>query len=161
MAPQESASKLTFIVYNQDRFSTIDVGKMTIGQRVREKRREKKMTLKLLAEATGLTLTYLSDVERDRTQPSLKTLGRVAEGFGVSTTDLIAGVDLLGNETEEALPPGLRELRDDPAWSGQINDDWLHTLVKLDYRGKRPQTKQDWRDIFLSLRRVIEPDEDK
>jgi Predicted transcriptional regulators len=134
---------------------------MTIGQRLREKRREKNMTLKQLAEATGLTVTYLSDVERDRTQPSLKTLGRVAEGFGVSTTDLMVGVDLLGGETDEALPPGLRELRDDPAWRDQLNDDWIRTLVRLDYRGKRPQTKQDWRDVFLSLRRVITPSEDR
>jgi transcriptional regulator with XRE-family HTH domain len=134
---------------------------MTIGQRLREKRREKTMTLKQLADAAGLTVTYLSDVERDRTKPSLKTLGRVAEGLGITTTDLIAGVDLLGAETDEALPPGLRELRDDPAWRDQLNDDWIRTLVRLDYRGKRPQTKQDWRDVFLSLRRVISPSEDR
>lgn len=133
---------------------------MTIGQRMREKRREKELTLKQLADLTGLSITYLSDVERERTQPSLKTLGVAAQGLGLSTTDLMAGVDALGEATEQALPTGLRELRDDPAWKDQLTEDWQKTLVKLDYRGKRPQTKQEWRDVFISLRHVLAPDED-
>jgi XRE family transcriptional regulator, regulator of sulfur utilization len=130
---------------------------MTIGQRIRENRRAKVMTLKQLADVTGLTVTYLSDVERDRTQPSLKTLGRVAQGLEITTTDLMSGVDALGDKTEDAIPMGLRELRDDEYWGGQLNDDWVKTLLKLDYRGKRPQTKQDWVELFISLRRVLNP----
>jgi transcriptional regulator with XRE-family HTH domain len=133
---------------------------MTIGQRMREKRREKELTLKQLADRTGLSVTYLSDVERDQTQPSLKTLGVVAQGLDLSTTDLMAGVDALGESTELALPAGLRELCDDPAWKEQLTEDWQKTLVKLDYRGKRPQTKQEWRDVFISLRHVLAPEED-
>lgn len=133
---------------------------MTIGQRMREKRREKGLTLKQLADQTGLSVTYLSDVERERTQPSLKTLGVAAHGLGLSTTDLMAGVDALGDITEQALPAGLSELCEDPAWKDQLSEDWRKTLVKLDYRGKRPQTKQEWRDVFISLRNVLAPEED-
>jgi len=128
---------------------------MTIGQRIREKRKERGLTLKQLAEATGLTVTYLSDVERGATQPSLKTLGRVATGLIISTTDLLSGVELLGDESDEALPEGLRELKDDPQWSEQLTGDWVKTLERLEYRGKRPESKEDWRDLFLSIRRIM------
>ena len=133
---------------------------MTIGQRMREKRREKGLTLKQLADMTGLSVTYLSDVERERTQPSLKTLGVVAQGLGLSTTDLMAGVEALGDATVLSLPAGLRELCEDLAWKDQLSEDWQKTLLKLDYRGQRPQTKQEWRDVFISLRSVLAPDED-
>jgi len=128
---------------------------MTVGQRIREIRREREMTLKDVAEATGLSLTYLSDVERGRTTPSLKTLARVAEGLAITTTDLMNGVDWLGEVTPDALPPGLRDLKDDPYWGGQLDEEWIRTLLRVDYRGKRPQSKQDWLEVYLPLRRVI------
>jgi transcriptional regulator with XRE-family HTH domain len=134
---------------------------MTIGQRIREKRNEagRKMTLKQLADVSELSVTYLSDVERGATRPSLKTLGRIAEAFGITTTDLMHGVDELGEATSEALPPGLRELRGDPEYAKLLDDDWVRTLVRVDYKGRRPQTKHDWLEMFLSLRRILaEPD---
>lgn len=130
---------------------------MTIGQRIRERRKEQGLTLKQLAEKTDLTVTYLSDVERDRTRPSLKTLGRVAEGLGIGTTDLMAGADDLGDKTDEALPVGLREAREDETWGKHIDDDWVRTLQRLDYRGRRPQSKEDWLEVFINLRRVLKP----
>lgn len=128
---------------------------MTVGQRVREKRSERKLTLKQMAEKTGLSLTYLSDVERDRTRPSVKTLMRIAEAFGITTTDLLHGVEALGDFTEEAIPEGLRELRDDPYWAKQIDEEWERTLLRVDYRGKRPRSKDEWIQVFVTLRGVL------
>lgn len=128
---------------------------MTIGQRLREIRREKGLTLKQLADSSGLTLTYLSDVERDQTRPSLKALLRIASALEVSMADLLSGVEEFGTATDEALPAGLRELKDDPTMADQLDDDWLQTLQRLNYRGKRPQTKEEWREIFMYLRRIL------
>jgi transcriptional regulator with XRE-family HTH domain len=128
---------------------------MTIGQRLREKRREKKLTLKQLAETTELSLTYLSDIERDRARPSMKTLARVAQGLEVSVTDLMRGVDEWGEATDQALPEGLKDLLDDEEWGPQLDEDWLRTLSRVDYRGQRPATKQEWLELYLSLRRLI------
>lgn len=133
---------------------------MTIGQRIREIRKQRDKTLKDIADATGLSLPYLSDVERDRTQPSLKTLQRIAEGLEVTTTDLMNGVDDLGVVTDGALPSGLRELKEDPRWAGMLNDDWIKTLQKVDYRGRRPETKGEWLALFTLLRTMVEPEEE-
>jgi len=134
---------------------------MTVGQRVREIRKQRGLTLKEVAEATGLSLTYLSDVERERTQPSLKTLQRIAGGLNVTTTDLMRGVANLGEETEEALPPGLREFIEDPYWKGQVNSEWIETLMRVDYRGKRPETMEGWRQLFLTLQGIIKEPKDQ
>ncbi len=128
---------------------------MTIGQRIREIRRERELTLKQLADKSGLTLTYLSDVERNQTRPSLKALLRIAGALEVSMADLLSGVEEFGTATDEALPAGLRELKDDPTIASQLDDDWLQTLQRLNYRGKRPQTKEEWQEIFMYLRRIL------
>lgn len=43
-------------------------------------------TLKQLAELTGLSLSYLSDIERGRTEPSIKTLDTIFTASGVTLT---------------------------------------------------------------------------
>jgi transcriptional regulator with XRE-family HTH domain len=129
---------------------------MTIGQRIRERRHEQGLTLKELAERTGLSLTYLSDVERDRTRPSMKTLVRISEKLGSTATDLMRSVEGLGELTEASLPAGLKDLINDPDWAPHVDEEWVRTLMRVDYRGKRPQTKQDWIHLFLTLQSVLD-----
>jgi len=45
-----------------------------IGQHLRDKRRQLDMTLDQVAEAVGLTKSFLSDIERDKTSPSVASL---------------------------------------------------------------------------------------
>jgi transcriptional regulator with XRE-family HTH domain len=108
-----------------------------------------------MATASGLSLTYLSDVERDRTRPSIKTLMRIAQVLGVTVGDLIEGVEDLGGVSDEALPAGLGELRADPEWRESVDEAWVRTLMRVDYRGQRPQTKEEWLELFLALRRIL------
>jgi transcriptional regulator with XRE-family HTH domain len=133
---------------------------MTIGQRIREVRRQREKTLKQLAEDTGLSLTYLSDVERGDTQPSLKSLQRIAEGLDLTTTDLMRGVDNLSGVRSDVLPPGLRELREDPRFADQLTGEWIETLLRVDYRGRRPESKREWQNLFMLMQSILDPDEE-
>lgn len=47
-------------------------------------RRHYHLTLKQLGERTGLSISFLSDLERGRTEASMKTLRRLARCYGVS-----------------------------------------------------------------------------
>lgn len=58
-------------------------GEHRIGSRVRERRQELHLTLQELARRTGLTASFLSLVERDRSQPSLDSLRRIADALQV------------------------------------------------------------------------------
>ena len=129
---------------------------MRLAERFRELRKERGWRLKDVAEATGLSIPYLSDLERDRTNPSLETLRTLAEAYGMSVHDLMAPVDFYGERTPAALPRGLAELLEDPVLGAEITPDWVETLSRIELRGKRPENKRDWYEIFLHLRRVLE-----
>ena len=45
-----------------------------LGEHVRNIRKKRGITLKELAEKTGLSIGYISQIERDLTDPSLSTL---------------------------------------------------------------------------------------
>ncbi|WP_456409579.1 helix-turn-helix domain-containing protein [Oceanithermus sp.] len=129
---------------------------MTLAERFRELRKERGWRLKDVAEATGLSIPYLSDLERDRTNPSLETLRTLAEAYGMTVHDLMAPVDFFGERTPAALPRGLAELLEDPVLGAEITPDWVETLARIELRGKRPENKRDWYEIYLHLRRVLE-----
>jgi transcriptional regulator with XRE-family HTH domain len=129
---------------------------MRLKDRVRELRTGQNLTLRNLAETTGLSVSYLSDVERGRTNPSLKTVDLLADALGVSVNGLLTGVEFVEKPSEEDLPPGLRDLVNDEEYEGKITSDWVELLNKIQMRGKRPQTKQDWLELYLHLRRVLE-----
>lgn len=62
---------------------------MDLGARIRALRTEKKLSQKQLAEKAGISNTYLSDIEIGRTNPSLKTLLKIAEALSVEAAQLL------------------------------------------------------------------------
>lgn len=75
---------------------------MTLGERIKALRKERGWTLSDLSLRINLTISYLSDLERDRTEPSLKVLVKIANTFDMTTVNFLLPVDL--GETLEALP---------------------------------------------------------
>lgn len=53
----------------------------SIGERMKELRTEEGLTLAELSEKTNLSISYLSQIERDKTMPSLPTLVTIAKIF--------------------------------------------------------------------------------
>jgi transcriptional regulator with XRE-family HTH domain len=128
---------------------------MLLGHRIRELRKSRGETLKNISESINLSVSYLSDIERGYTNPSLQTLEILAKHFGVSVADLLSGVEFAGTQTENALPPGLADLLKDQEIGVEIDDAWKELLLKIDLRGKRPQTKLQWLELYLYLKRIL------
>ncbi|MEW5952136.1 MAG: helix-turn-helix transcriptional regulator [Bacillota bacterium] len=55
---------------------------MSIGRKIRKLRQEQDLTLKELAARVGISLSYLSDIERNRSNPSVDTLQSIASALG-------------------------------------------------------------------------------
>jgi transcriptional regulator with XRE-family HTH domain len=66
-----------------------------IGTRIRDVRTMKGMPLRALAEATGLSMSMLSLVERGKTSPSIGTLIAICSALDVHMADLLAPVNLV------------------------------------------------------------------
>lgn len=128
---------------------------MKLEERIKELRTQHRLTLKDLSESTGLSVSYLSDIERGRTTPSLNTLEALSVAFDISVADLLSGVDFAGEKTIAALPVGLQELLQDEEFGDQIDEQWISLLNRIELRGKRPQTKVEWLELYLHLRRIL------
>ena len=55
-----------------------------IGPLVRRHRRHYRITLKEMAEKTGLSISFLSEIERGVAKPSMASLRKVAQALGIS-----------------------------------------------------------------------------
>ena len=76
------------------------------GARLKELRKERKMTQEEVAEKLGLHNSYIGLLERGERIPSLITLEKVARHFGIKASDLI----LIGEPKGRKLNLKQREL---------------------------------------------------
>ena len=58
--------------------------RLAVGRQVRRWRTERGLTLARVAERSGLTVGYLSQIENDKASPSLAVLGQLADALDVS-----------------------------------------------------------------------------
>ena len=63
---------------------------MNIGTLLRSRRKERKLTLKNVAEKASISEGFLSQVENDVNSPSVGTLIRICNAIGVDAGDLIS-----------------------------------------------------------------------
>lgn len=61
---------------------------MNISYKLRKIRKEKDMTLKELSNTSGLSISFLSDIEHERRQPSNENLRKIANGLNISIAQL-------------------------------------------------------------------------
>jgi transcriptional regulator with XRE-family HTH domain len=128
---------------------------MKLHERLRELRSERGLRLKDVSEKAGISIPYLSDLERGRTNPSLETLQTLATSYGITVHDLLDPVEFYGEQTDASLPRGLAELVADPVLGAQVTPDWVTSLSRIELRGRRPQSKEDWYDIYRNLKRIL------
>lgn len=90
----------------------------TLGRRVAYLRERKGWTQRKLAQETGLSSTFLSEIENDKRNVGTENLLQLAEALGTSMDYLATGEDR-GREAYEplVLPPELAAAADEQGWS--------------------------------------------
>ena len=56
-----------------------------VGKRLKEVRKQREMTLKEVAESSGMSPTHISEIERGKTSPTVGALRRIAGALGKDT----------------------------------------------------------------------------
>ena len=139
------------------------------GDRLRRWRSGRGVTLRDVSEASGISIAYLSDLERGKlANPTLDTLTALAAALRVSLNDL------LGIETDKALEPrlpsALEEFRSSAAFHDAVASEaarwkmgreevergWLDSLAAIRIGRRAPRTASDYLFIFEAARRVLE-----
>lgn len=62
---------------------------MTLGARLRACRKNAGLSLSTLSAQCGFSIAYLSDIERDKSEPPIATIREIARSLGVRSSMLI------------------------------------------------------------------------
>ena len=73
-----------------------------LGEHVRNIRKKRGITLKELAEKTGLSIGYISQIERNLTDPSLSTLRKLSAALDIPTYLFMGGESSTSLTTRQA-----------------------------------------------------------
>lgn len=69
--------------------SKTENGSIDIGARLRSLRKSRAVTLSEVARQSGLSISYISKIERDQVKPSFEVLHRIAEVLGLTLGDVV------------------------------------------------------------------------
>lgn len=122
---------------------------MKLSAKLRELRTKNKLTLKELSEKSGISISFISDIENGRRNPSIEKLKLLAKALDVSADEFLK--DNSSNLKSENTKPELnkRDLRD-------ISKDVDSIMDKLDKREDGPtyyndiEMKEDDKELFRS-----------
>lgn len=118
---------------------------MHIGSTLRRLRKTNQLTLLDVKEATGLSVSFLSDMERGRTNPSIESLQKLASFYDVPIESL-----LMEYPSEEL--PGFAEFVEEE----NPSEDMQVLLRSIERRaGQRATTKEDWKEFYYTLRMML------
>jgi transcriptional regulator with XRE-family HTH domain len=76
----------------------------SLGSKIRQYRKDKKLNLVRLAERCDISPSFLSQIERDQANPSVTTLYAIAETLGISMATLFSDEGADGNPEEPVTP---------------------------------------------------------
>ncbi len=123
---------------------------MALGERIRQRRKEKQITAAGLARQAGISKSYLSAIEKGAPtpRPSAEMLYHLATVLGTTVEDLL---EKEVGPTSRAIPPSLRE------YAGEANLPELDVkmLAQIRFRGDQPKTAEDWRFMYNAIVRSI------
>jgi len=103
---------------------------MKVGTRIKGLRKEKKITLKELAEKTDISISFLSDIENQRSNPSLERLEEIAKALNTTIAYLMGETPTVDDELLVVLSdPDLRVAFEDwESWTDEEKRDLLEFI---------------------------------
>lgn len=114
------------------------------GKKVRERRREEKLSQEDLAKTVGISRNYLSQIEREQaTNLSWQVVDRLSAVLGLKQQ--------VGNLEEDNLPPSLAEF----AKAADLPPDDVLMLARLNYRGQQPTTPEKWELLYNVIKMTV------
>lgn len=127
---------------------------MDIGIELRSMRKGRRLTLLQVSEETGLSVSFLSDLERGRTRPSLDTLEKLAAFYQVSIKEILANTGADSAIVPRTNPPGFEDFL--KAVSGGVDAEFEELLLRVETRSRhRATTEEDWLRLYYSLKAIL------
>jgi transcriptional regulator with XRE-family HTH domain len=78
------------------------VTRLSLGAKIREQRKARNLTLTEMAEQCDISPSFLSQIERDKANPSVATLKTISKVFGVSLGSFFEEEDSISDRPQSA-----------------------------------------------------------
>lgn len=78
------------------RYGSLVAAGISLGERIHDLRVEADMTLAELSKQSGVSISYIADIEKDRTVPTLGRLQDLAIALGTDARGVLRGVRPFG-----------------------------------------------------------------
>jgi transcriptional regulator with XRE-family HTH domain len=131
------------------------------GDRIREIRETKRLTQDQLAEKTGISKGFLSDVENGKRNISSEYLLRIANALNASVDYLLRGTteSLSSNREPIVIPPELSAAAErlDLTYSQAIELLEAHrsVIARRSNKQSKPFTAEDWIALHNAIKKVF------
>ena len=129
---------------------------MSIAARLKGFREQRGLSVAKLSDLAGVSKPYIWQIESGRRQnPSGEKLQRLATALGVTIADLIGTPQGIEEEVLQEVPEPLRKLVARKGRSLGMRREDVEMLKGVHFRGRRPETPEDWELIYLFLKRIL------
>jgi transcriptional regulator with XRE-family HTH domain len=120
----------------------------SFGQKVRTRRIEEGWSQEELARKADISRNYLSQIERGMaTNLSWQVVERLRVALGLSRSEISKE-----HWNQSRLPPSLVEF----ARKANLAPDDVEMLAQIQYRGKQPNTPEEWQLLYNAIRIATE-----
>lgn len=124
-----------------------------VGYKIQRRRNELNMSLSELARRSGISRGHLHAIESGESSLTEEKLQSVANALGLLVSQLIGEIGDL-SELPMDIPDSLREFAD----QDNLTSADVMMLSRINYRGKKPQTLNEWRVLFTVIRGTLDKD---
>jgi transcriptional regulator with XRE-family HTH domain len=125
-----------------------------LGERLRAIRQARGLSVRSLAQRTGFSPSFLSQVELGQSSPSLASLQRIADALTISLADLLAtttkGATILRRSRREAVRSEWSKASLEPLVPAGTDDRLSASLVRVDPGGKTGSVKYGAEERFFA-----------
>lgn len=127
---------------------------MHIGEKIKQYRESKGWTLSRLAQESGVSKPYLSQIENTPNKKiSAELLYSISNALDVTMADLMGKSTVRSEENAvPAVPESLRSF----AEKAMLNEETVNMLANIKYRGKQPSEERDWEYIYHTIKLAVE-----
>lgn len=134
------------------------IAKDSLAARLQHARKDVGLTLEQLSEASGLSKTYLWELENDVEgvkKPSADSLMKLVGPLRTTIADLLGRPTVQLDDEQIEVSDSLQEFSD---WmrktDRELSADEVRDLAAMRFRGGQPKTRDDWDDLYRTLKRT-------
>ena len=129
---------------------------MNIPARVKELRESRGFSGAELARRASVSQPYLRQIELGiKRNPSAEVLRRLAQALGVTVADIMGTPTSVPATALEEAPESLKEFARTRGRRLALRQEDVEMLRGIHYRGRAPESPEDWELIFLFLKRLL------